>query len=142
MDLLNAMHASASALSVSRAQMNVVSENLANANTTRTANGQPYQRKFLVVSPAPVKEHENLSVGEQVVEGVKLVDIVADQSPFPMVYRPEHPDADENGNLQLPNVNVVTEMANMLMAKRVYDSNAAALSTARSMALKALEIGK
>ncbi|MBI9074734.1 MAG: flagellar basal body rod protein FlgC [Desulfatibacillum sp.] len=142
MDFLNAMHASASALSVGRAQMNVISENLANSNTTRTANGQPYQRKFMVLAPAPVEEHENLPVGEQAVQGVKLVEIVADQTPFPTVYRPDHPDADENGLLKMPNVNVITEMANMLMAKRIYDSNATALSTARSMALKALEIGK
>ena len=122
--------------------MNIISENLANATTTRTANGQPYQRKFMVVAPVPVEEHENLPVGEQVVQGVRAVDIMADQSPYPTVFRPEHPDADENGILKMPNVNPITEMANMLIAKRAYDSNAAALSTARSMALKALEIGK
>lgn len=142
MDFLNAMHASASALSVGRTQMNIIAENLANTNTTRTANGLPYQRKFVVVAPAPVEEHENLPVGQEVVQGVRLMDIVADQSQFPTVFRPDHPDADANGMLKMPNVDVITEMANMLMAKRMYDSNATALSTARSMALKALEIGK
>ncbi len=142
MDFFNAMHASATGLAVGRAQMNVVSQNLANANTTRTADGEPYKRQFLVLASAPIEEHEDLPVGQPEVQGVKLVEIVQDTSPFPTVHRPDHPDADENGILKMPNVNTVTEMANMLMAKRIYDSNAAALSTARSMALKALEIGK
>ncbi len=142
MDFFSSMHVSATGLAAGRLQMNVVSENLANTNTTRTPEGEPYRRKFVVLSSQAVDEHKEMAVGGDPVQGVQVVEVARDQSPFPTIHNPEHPDADEDGNVRLPNVSVITEMANMLMAKRVYDSNATALSTARSMAMKALEIGR
>lgn len=143
MDFLSSMHASATGLTAGRTQMNIVSSNLANASTTRTAQGGPYQRKFMVLASEPVDEYKSSSLGDgDQVHGVKVVEVATDSTPFPMAHIPGHPDADSEGNVRLPNVNVITEMANMIMAKRAYDANAAALSNTKAMALKALEIGR
>ena len=142
MDFFSSMHASATGLTAGRTQMNIVSENLANSATTRTPGGGPYQRKFMVLASQSVDELNTLPDADESVQGVRVVDVISDTSPFPMAHIPGHPDADANGDVLLPNVDVITEMANMLLAKKTYDANATALSTARSMALKALEIGK
>lgn len=142
MDFFSSMHASATGLAAGRTQMNIVSANLANSATTRTPGGGPYQRKFMVLASQPVDEYKAISAGDEPVQGVRVAEIVADTSPFPMAHIPGHPDADANGDVRLPNVNVITEMASMLLAKKAYDANAAALNAAKSMALKALEIGR
>lgn len=123
--------------------MDTIANNLANVNTTRTANGGPYRRQMLVYAERsqvgsvlrapPLKWNGN---------GVRVLGIVEDDSPPRLVYDPGHPDADEQGYVGMPNVNVVTEMVDMIGASRAYEANLAAMNAAKSMALKALEIGR
>ncbi len=147
MDFFSAMDISASGLSAQRTRMNVISDNLANANTTRTNDGQPYRRKHVLFA-ASTKRLTFENVLRSVYgaptysnQGVRVTRIVQDQTPFPRVYDPGHPDADASGYVTMPNVNVVSEMVNMLSAARSYESNITALMAAKEMAKKSLEIG-
>lgn len=145
MNFIDALRASASGLSAQRLRMNVIASNLANANTTRTAAGGPYRRRdvnFVAESADPrfgdvlqAQLHGHLTV-------VKVAGVVEDNSPLPQKYDPEHPDADAEGYVNLPNVNVVEEMVNMMSANRAYEANVTAFNAAKSMALKTLEIGR
>jgi flagellar basal-body rod protein FlgC len=127
--------------------MDTISQNIANINTTRTENGTPYRRKMVVFEErsdsAPFSEYltessRNLMTGK----GVRAARIVEDQSPFKKVYDPGHPDADENGYVEMPNVDVITEMVNMISATRAYEANVTSINTTKGLALKALEIGR
>lgn len=147
MGFFTALESSASALTAQRLRMDTISENIANAGTTRTEDGTPYRRKTVIFEAANINapfssylskaSRERLSGG-----GVRVSAIVHDNSPFKSVYDPGHPDADENGMVQMPNVDVVTEMVNMISATRAYEANVTAINTTKSMASKALEIGK
>ena len=145
MSFLNSMNISASALTATRLRMDVVAENMANMNTTRTENGDPYRRKFVVFQErTPDREFSaffnkarNASGG-----GVRVTQIGTDMSEFKYDYNPSHPDADENGYVRLPNVEVVQEMVDMMAAFRAYEANITALNTFKDMAVKTLEIGK
>ena len=123
--------------------MNVVSANLANVNTTRSENGMPYRRKVVLMEAQPVEDFETAlnSQGEELY-GVKVSEILEDTTPFRRVFNPGHPHADDMGYVSFPNVDLVTEMANMMIAKRSYEANVSAISTIKRMALKALELGK
>jgi flagellar basal-body rod protein FlgC len=125
--------------------MNLISSNLANAATTRTAEGGPYKRKDAVFTATPLEKSFNNALNgatsRQVLQ-VEVSRIVEDQSPPRMQYDPGHPDADPQGYVAMPNVNVVEEMTDMLWATRAYEANVTALQAAKSMALKTLEIGK
>ena len=139
---------SASGLTAQRLRMDIISGNIANVNTTRTEDGDPYRRKM------PVFQEKNESfqgifqnkiAGEskaQNLQGVEVDEIAEDQSPFKRVYRPDHPDADENGYVEMPNINITTEMVDMIEASRAYEANVTALNTSKKMAMKALEIGR
>ena len=136
---------SASGLAAERLRMDVIAENLANANTTRTAAGGPYRRKVVVFAPqepepvfSSILRKELSSKGR----GVKVERIAEDQSPFRQVYDPGHPDANAEGMVTLPNVNTVLEMVDLIAATRAYEANLAALNTARTMASQALELGR
>ncbi len=144
MDLMQAMKISGTALSAQRTKINVISENLANSETTRTASGGPYRRKMVVLSEQPVEPFKNVLAREQDEgEGVKVSNIVESQEDFNLVYNPAHPDADpDTGYVAMPNVNILTEMADMMTAKRAYDASVTAMNNTKSMMLKALEIGK
>ncbi|HHV60402.1 MAG TPA: flagellar basal body rod protein FlgC [Clostridiaceae bacterium] len=147
MGIFNSMDISASALTAQRLRMDIISQNIANASTTRTENGTPYRRKVVVLeerkSDVPFSEFlSDASKARIKGNGVKVSHIVEDNSPFKMVYDPGHPDADENGYVQMPNVDIVTEMVNMISASRSYEANITALNTTKSMILKALDIGK
>jgi flagellar basal-body rod protein FlgC len=144
MDLLQAMKISGTALTAQRAKLNVISENLANNETTRTENGQPYRRKMVVFAQQPVEPFKTVLAREQdEAVGVKVADIVESQEDFRLVYNPSHPDADPNtGYVAMPNVDIITEMADMMTAKRAYDASVTAMNNTKSMILKALEIGK
>jgi len=147
--------ANASALSAQRLRMDVISSNIANAETTRAkyVNGKfvPYSRKMVVMEPTSPNFSETLknqingtsgSASGSASPGVKITQIVEDQTPFKLVYNPSHPDADENGYVQMPNVDIAKEMIDMISASRAYEANVTALNSNKSMFAKALEIGK
>jgi len=141
MDFFTAFNISASALSAQRARMNLVSSNLANINSTETPEGGPYRRKDVVfsASPSPGSFQEVL---KDKINEVQITEIVEDGRPFKSVYDPYHPSADANGYVYYPNVNLVEEMVNMMSATRSYEANVTMIKATKSMAQKALEIGK
>jgi len=141
MDLMSAMKVSSAGLSVQRARMNVVSSNLANANTTRTKEGGPYRRKQAVVGAVPLENNAFAGTLSGEISKPSIIEVKEDPSEFPKVYDPSHPDADENGNVSLPNVNMMREMVDMLSATRAYEANAAVIGTIKNMANKAIDIG-
>lgn len=144
MGMFSAIDASASGLTAERLRMDVISNNIANANTTRTADGGPYRRQMVIFSPrASVSPFGKLLENElDTGAGVRVVGIVKDQSPLKMVYDPHHPDANKDGYVAMPNVNIVAEMVDMITATRAYEANVTAVNAAKSMASKALEIGR
>ncbi len=137
MSKLSVFDVSAMGMSAQRERLDVVAENIANVNTTRTAGGGPYRRKQVVFET--VLAGESLFSEEQ---GVKVSEVVPDPKPFKSVYEPGHPDADAKGFVDMPNVNVVEEMVDMISATRSYEANVTALNATKSMLLKALEIGR
>lgn len=140
MNFLQSLEISASGLYAQRRRMDVIAGNLANIETTHTKKGGPYRRKMVVMSPKPVEDF-NKALTLQA-EGVKIDDIVEDKTPFRKAYNPSHPDADKNGYLLKPNVDLVVEITNMLMARRAFEANISAIKSTKQMALKALEIGR
>jgi flagellar basal-body rod protein FlgC len=137
MELSGVFKTSASALEAQRQRMNIVASNLANAHTTRTEQGGPYKRRDVVFQVAPVdKDPASLN------NGVKVSEIVEDQTPPTLIYDPTHPDANSDGYVAMPNVNVVEEMVNMMMATRAYEANVSAFNISKGMYMKTLEIGK
>jgi flagellar basal-body rod protein FlgC len=135
---------SSSGLSANRAWMTTVAANLANINTTRTDDGQPYRRRTVIFESAPVEENFSavLKSQEDALEKVRVVDIVPDGRNFKEVYDPSHPDADARGMVKYPNINPVEEMANLMEASRAYEANLTVLDTTKQMVIKALELGK
>ena len=133
-------------INCSTAQKDTISENIANVNTTRTEDGTPIVKTVIFEArDANVPFSSYLSkAGHKLLSGggVRVSAIVEDPTPLKSVYDPGHPEADENGIVQMPNVDVVTEMVNMISATRAYEANVTAISTTKSMAMKALEIGK
>lgn len=146
MGMFGAIDSAASGLTAERLRMDVISNNIANANTTRTAKGGPYRRQLVVFEPrseqASFSQLLSKEMGDGAGDGVKVVGITEDDSPTRMVYDPHHPDANQAGYVEMPNVNIVTEMVDMITATRAYEANVTAVNSAKSMALKALEIGK
>jgi flagellar basal-body rod protein FlgC len=128
---------SASALEAQRVRMNTIASNMANAHTTRTAAGGPYVRKDVVFSEMPV----NSDFAEKL-EGVKVSAVVQDNKPPLTIYDPGHPDADEKGYVSMPDINVMEEMVNMMMAVRAYEANVRAFNMSKGMYQKALELGR
>lgn len=128
----------ASGMTAERFRLNVISQNLANSDTTRTEEGGPYRRKALVFEEALNKTTK----GREEFSGVKISSIVDDPSPFRLVYDPNHPDANEEGYVEYPNVNVLREMIDMISAQRAYEMNAAVVNSAKSMYNSALGIGR
>ncbi len=145
MDFLDALHTSSSGLTAQRLRMNLISSNLANIHTTRTPKGGPYKRKDAIFEAKPVAESFKdvlSSRGAKGVSEVKVAEIIEDPAPPIMKYDPKHPDADEKGYVAMPNINLMEEMVNMITAARSYEANVAAVKASKSMALKALDIGK
>jgi len=123
--------------------MDVIASNLANVSTTSTPEGGPYKRKIAVFSSESVKKR--LNFGDKLndaVKGVALKEVVEDKEGVKKVYNPSHPDADKQGNVAMPNVNVVMEMTDMITASRAYEACVTAFDATKSMALKTLDIGK
>ncbi len=145
MDFLTALDVAASGLGAQRSHLNVISMNLANINTTRTVEGGPYVRKSVVMETSDVYSPfatEMWNQNNRELKGVKVVGIVNDQRPFRMVFDPGHPDANEEGYVRFPDINVVEEMANMITSMRSYEASAAAIESAKTMYNKALLIGQ
>ncbi|WP_123053492.1 flagellar basal body rod protein FlgC [Clostridium sp. JN-1] len=139
----NTMRISASGLSAERLSMDTISSNIANVDTTRGADGKPYRRKIPVFQENLNQElNKNTGSYEDVPMGVKAVGIVDDSSPLRREYDPSNPDADAQGYVSKPNVNVLNEMADMIVATRTYEANATAIESEKSMFSKALEIGR
>ncbi|HEY0872540.1 MAG TPA: flagellar basal body rod protein FlgC [Vicinamibacterales bacterium] len=136
-----AMNASASALSAERTRIEVAISNMANAESTRSANGEPYRRRDVVLQSDPQGGSFEGALG-QAAAGVRVAAIVTDQSDFRRRYEPSHPDADENGYVALPNVDQPQEMVDMLSAARAYQANLTAIGLIRDLVARALELGK
>ena len=143
MDFFGSLDISASGLEAQRTRMNVIAGNLANASTTRTEDGGPYRRKEVVFKSAPEGGFANImsSMGKKD-QAVEVAGVVDDESPFKKVYDPGHPDAGSDGYVELPNVSVPMEMVDLISATRSYQANLTAANAAKSMAAKALEIGR
>jgi flagellar basal-body rod protein FlgC len=129
--------------------MDTIAENIANSNTTRTAEGGPFRRRTVVFEE--ISQSDPFSVVFRGVmrdapahqgNGVRVSQIVRDESPGPLLFDPTHPDADENGYVRMPNINIVEEMVNMISASRSYEANITAMSNARTLTQRTLEIGQ
>lgn len=146
MSFFKAMNISSAGLSAQRVRMNILSSNLANANTTRTPEGGPYKRQDVVFSATPVSDNPfgdllDPEWGTQL-KKVQVVDVHQDTKSPRKVHDPSHPDADSNGFVEMPNIQVMSEMVNMITATRAFESNTTAMNAAKTMAAKALEIGR
>ena len=146
MNFLDSLQISASGLSAQRLRMNVISSNLANINTTHTAEGGPYRRKDVVFEAEPAQPS---SFGDELdrqlsdgINDVKVLGVVSDARPPIKKYDPTNPDADKNGYVSLPNINLMEEMVNLISASRSYEADVTAIKATKSMASKALEIGR
>jgi flagellar basal-body rod protein FlgC len=142
MDFFTAMEILSSGLGAERVRMNVTSSNLANAQTTRTPAGGPYQRRDPVFTANVVDGDEFGSQLDDALRTVEVTDVVTDPNPPRTVYDPGHPDADAKGLVQLPNVNMVEEMVNMLTAARSYEASLSAMRSVIDMAHKAMTLGR
>lgn len=147
MAFLSAMNISASALTAQRMRLDIAAENIANVSTTRTQSGEPYRRKMVVFEPieqsnfqAVLNRTKRLRSTEQ--KGVRVTEIIEDTRDFKMVYNPSHPDADENGYVQMPNVDLLKETVDSMEATRAYDANVTAFNAIKNMAQRGLDVGK
>lgn len=147
MSIFKSFGVNASGMTAERFRMDIISQNVANANTTRTEDGKPYRRKIVTfeektLDPTSFGTIFKKARGQDVGDGVKVTKVSEDQSDLTMVYDPSHPDADENGYVYYPNVNIVTEMTNMIDSSRAYEANATAFNASKAMAVKGLDIGR
>jgi flagellar basal-body rod protein FlgC len=139
MSIFKSMDVSASGLTAQRQRLDVIAENLANVNTTRTPQGGPYKRKSVILGARPAEDFDSL-LGSP--EKVEVLQVVSNSEGLRSEYDPGHPDANKNGMVLYPNVNPVSEMVHLLLASRAYEANVAALRTGKNMAQKTLEIGR
>lgn len=152
MNFLNCMDVSASGLTAQRLRMDTIASNMANVETTRTADGKgPYKRQVVLfeargAEPAKKSFHrllrQNCMAAGNGVRVAAIKELNEDEAPFRKVYDPSHPDADQEGYVSYPNVNIVEEMINMISANRAYEANAQVIEASKSMAMRALNIGK
>jgi flagellar basal-body rod protein FlgC len=138
-NIFTTMEISASGLTAQRQRLNVIAENLANAQVTRTPQGGPYLRKNVILETRPAETFASLLESP---EKVAVADIVESREGLIQEYDPTHPDANDKGLVTWPNVNPVTEMVSLMLASRAFDANVAAFRAGKNMALKALEIGR
>ena len=145
MDFLTALDISASGLQADRTRINTIAMNLANAKTTRTAQGGPYRRRSVVQAATDVDDPFSVhmrSALDRELKGVRVMGITQDTRPLKQVYEPGHPDANAEGYVSYPDINVVEEMANLMTAQRNYEANITTAEALKGMFNKALEIGK
>ncbi|MCI5501401.1 MAG: flagellar basal body rod protein FlgC [Lachnospiraceae bacterium] len=144
MSVFSAMNISATGMTAQRTRLDVISQNIANVNTTRDADGNVYKRKSVIFEEKTYVSFDDALINAtgNLGKGVKISEIFEDPSEGRMVYDPSHPDADEKGYVTYPNVNTVTEMTDMIDASRSYEANVTAFNASKNMELKALDIGK
>jgi len=145
MAFLRSLDISASALTAQRLRMDVVSQNVANISTTRDVDGEPYRRRYVIFQQrenADFSQRLNDSIAGTAGSGVRVTEILEDPSEFKLDYNPSHPDADEYGYVRMPNVDLATEMVDMMSATRSYEANLTVLNSTKTMAMGALDIGK
>ena len=135
MQVFSALDISATGLYAERTRMNVIANNLANVNSTRTPEGGPFRRQMVILRGTEATDPDSLQK-----LGVDVVGVVDDPAPFPMVYNPGHPDANEDGYVAMPNVNVVEEMVDMITAVRAYEANVTAIDASKNMLRRSLDI--
>jgi flagellar basal-body rod protein FlgC len=145
--LFSSLDISASGLTAERLRMDVIANNIANVNSTRTSTGGPYRRRRVIFAERSPRGKFHLPfiekpLANQPGQGVRVVRIEEDMSPLRLEYRPEHPDADQYGYVRMPNVNIVVEMTDMITATRAYDANVAAVTAFKGMMMRALRIGQ
>ena len=138
--LLPGIDSTASALDAERVRMDVISQNIANVNTTRGLDGKPYQRQEVVFETVLQAQQDADSASPE--QSVRVAHIQTDNRPPRMVYNPGHPDADAHGMVAMPDINIHQEMVDMISSSRTYEANLAVVKNARSMAMQALSIGK
>lgn len=137
----SAIDAAASALSAQRARIEVAVSNIANAESTRGVDGQPYRRRDVVLSSKPMESFDS-AMGRASAVGVQVSEVIEDTEAFRRRYEPAHPDADDQGYVAVPNVDVPEEMVDMLGAARAYQANLTAIGLIRDTIQRALELGK
>lgn len=145
MGILNAIGTAGSALTAQRLRMDITASNVANAESTNTPRGGPYKRARVVFQPvrsAQAFKAFNRPSGAEELRGVQVQAVVEDPSPPRRVFDPSHPDADAEGNVAYPNVDLVTEMTDMLSASRAYEANLTVISVVKNMAQRAIDIGR
>ena len=144
--MFNALNISATGLTAQRLRMGVISENIANINTTRTTEGGPYKRKVALFQEIPdlnfSRVFQNAMNRAALGAGVRVSEVTADNTPGGSVYEPGHPDADADGYVAMPNVNIIEEMVDMISASRSYEANVTALNSSKAMIAKTMEIGR
>jgi flagellar basal-body rod protein FlgC len=145
MDILTGMRVSSSGMAAQRTRMNTISSNIANINTTRTVEGGPYRRKEVILESIPdAKSFGEIltTTPEKEIQRVQVTDVAVDRRAPILKYEPDHVDADENGYVAYPNINLMEEMANMIQATRAYEANVAAMNATKDMAMTSLELGR
>ena len=141
MDFMTSFKICGSGLAAQRAKMDVITSNITNVNTTRTAEGGPYKKKTIALTAEAVEGNFDSAI-KDAIKSVKIESVTEDPNGVKMTYDPAHPDADANGYVAMPNVNIMTEMADMIMASRAYEACVTALDATKNMTLKTLEIGQ
>jgi len=143
MDFFSAMEIISSGLSAERVRMNITASNLANAETTRTEAGGPYRRRDPIFAATNLESPKGFQSNlDRALQGVEVAEVVEDPEPPRLLFDPNHPDANPNGYVELPNVNMVEEMVNMMMAARSYEAGVSAMRSVVDMAQRALSVGK
>ncbi len=143
MDIFTTFKIAASAMKAQRIRLNTVSSNLANVETTSTPEGGPYKKKSVYFESAPMSFKDNLqSAIKGNAQGVEVTKIIEDQDPPQLIYNPSHPDARDDGYVEMPNISMLKELVDMTSATRSYEANTTVIKSAKRMALKALEIGR
>ena len=143
MNILTGIAATSGALNAQKTRLDIIAQNIANAHTTRGPNGLPYQRQVVTFETELVRQMtDRMEPGSQALSSVRVADISSDPSPGQRVYDPDHPDADDQGMVMLPNVNIAHEMVDLITSSRTYEANLAVVKNSRQMAMKTLEIGR
>ncbi len=142
MNIISGIDITAGALNAQKTRLDIVAQNIANAQTTRGPNGMPYQRKTVSFETELIKQEGGATVGSRALQGVRVGAINEDKTKGERIYDPQHPDAAADGYVEMPNVNMAYEMVDLMTASRAYEANLSVVKNARQMALKALEIGK
>jgi flagellar basal-body rod protein FlgC len=143
MGMFDVLKISASGLKAQRIRMEAVASNIANVHTTRTEEGGPYKKKDVVFTTEDIGQPAGFgSLFQQKIEGVSVEEVVESTQAFEQVHDPFHPDADADGNVMFPNVNIISEMSDMIAASRAYEANVNVVNNTKEMFNKSLEIGK